>query len=68
MIVGMELRVYYERGNNKVWLQPDVQVVFGAERGNLGSHRVWEEGKASDFVLEVVSPSAAEHDAEYKAR
>ena len=68
VIVGMELRVYYERGNNKVWLQPDVQVVFGAERGNRGSYRVWEEGKAPDFVLEVASPSTAEHDAEYKAR
>ena len=68
VIVGMELRVYYERGNNKVWLRPDVQVVFGGERGNRGSYRVWEEGKAPDFVLEVASPSTAEHDAEYKAR
>ena len=68
VIVGMELRVYYQRGNNKVWLQPDVQVVLGVERGNRGSYRVWEEGKAPDFVLEVASPSTAEHDAEYKAR
>ena len=67
-LVGMEVRVYYERGNDKVWLQPDVQVVFGVKRGNRSSFKVWEEGKAPDFVLEVASPSTAENDAEHKAR
>ncbi|MCY4597394.1 MAG: hypothetical protein OXC19_21655, partial [Bryobacterales bacterium] len=28
-LVAMELVVYYVRGDNRVWLQPDVQVVFG---------------------------------------
>ena len=68
VVVGMELRVYYQSGNDRVWLQPDVQVVFGVERRNRGSYRVWEEGKAPDFVLEVASPSTAKHDAEHKAR
>lgn len=68
VLVGMELRVYYQIGNNEVWLQPDVQVVFGVERGNRGSYRVWEEGKAPDFVLDVASPSTAKHDAEHEAR
>ncbi len=67
-LVGMEVRVYYERGNDKVWLQPDVQVVFGVKRGNRSSFKVWEEGKSPDFVLEVASPSTAENDAEHKAR
>ena len=67
VLVGMELRVYYLNGNNKVWLQPDVQVVFGVKRGNRSSLKVWEEGKAPDFVLEVASPSTAKHDAEHKA-
>jgi hypothetical protein len=60
--------VYYERGNNKVWLQPDVQVVFGVQRGNRSSFKVWEEGKPPDFVLEVASPSTSAHDARHKAR
>ncbi len=66
-LVAMEVRVYYVRGNDKVWLQPDVQVVFGVKRGNRSSFKVWEEGKAPDFVLEVASPSTAETDAEHKA-
>ena len=66
-LVAMEVRVYYVRGNDKVWLQPDVQVVFGVKRGNRNSFKVWEEGKAPDFVLEVASPSTAENDAEHKA-
>ena len=69
VLVAMELVVYYQRGNNQVWLQPDVQVVFGMEHcGSRGSFRVWEEGKAPDFVLEVASPSTAERDARHKAR
>ncbi len=69
VLVAMELVVYYQRGNNKLRLQPDVQVVFGVEHcGSRGSFRIWEEGKAPDFVLEVASPSTAENDAEHKAR
>ena len=68
VLVAMELRVYYQRGNNKVWLWPDVQVVFGVSRGNRTSYRIWEEGKAPDFVLEVASPSTADRDAREKAR
>ena len=68
VLVAMEVRVYYQRGNDKVWLQPDVQVVFGVSRGNRTSYRIWEEGKPPDFVLEVASPSTADRDAREKAR
>ena len=47
VLVAMELLVYYEPGNNKVCLQPDVQVVFGVQRGNRSSYKVWEEGKGA---------------------
>ena len=68
VLVAMELVVYYERGDNTAWLRPDVQVVFGLGRGgNRSTYRVWDEGKAPDFVLEVASPSTAGHDARYKA-
>ena len=68
VLVAMELLVYYERGNNKVCLQPDVQVVLGVQRGNRSSYKVWEEGKVADFVLEVASPSTADTDAKHKAQ
>lgn len=69
VLVAMELVVYYERGNNRAWLRPDVQVVFGVDgRRNRSTFRVWDEGKAPDFVLEVASPSTAERDARHKAR
>ena len=35
---------------------------------NRSSFKVWEEGKAPDFVLEVASPSTADKDARLKAR
>ena len=68
VLVAMELVVYYQRGNSKASLQPDVQVVFGVGRRDRRTFRVWEEGKAPDFVLEVASPSTAGNDAEYKAQ
>ena len=69
VLVAMELAVYYERGDDHAWLQPDVQVVFGVGRGrNRSTYKVWEEGKAPDFVLEVASPSTVENDALHKAR
>ena len=68
VLVAMELVVYYERGDDTVWLRPDVQVVFGVGReGNRSTYRVWDEGKAPDFVLEVASPATAAHDARFKA-
>ena len=67
VLVAMELAVYYRHGNNKVWLQPDVQVVFGVSPQDRPSYRIWDKGKAPDFVLEVASPSTADRDAEAKA-
>ena len=68
VLVAMELVVYYRRGDIAACLQPDVQVMFGAGRsGDRGTYKVWEEGKAPDFVLEVASPSTAGNDARYKA-
>ena len=50
----MELMVV--PGDNRVWLQADVQVVIGVGReGNRRSFKVWEEGKPPDFVLEVAT-------------
>ena len=69
VLVAMELVVYYQRGNDKVWLRPDVQVVFGVPRAvRRSTYKVWEEGKGPDFVLEVASPSTVKNDAGHKAQ
>ena len=68
VLVAMELVVYYQRGDNTTWLRPDVLVALGVGRGNRSSYKVWEEGQAPDFVLEVASPSTAANDAWHKAR
>lgn len=64
----MELAIYYEQSNSLAELRPDVQLVFGVGRGDRSVFELWEEGKASDFVLEVPSPSTAGEDAWHKAR
>ena len=68
VLVAMTLVVYYERGDNTAWLQPEVLVVLGVGRGNRSSYKVWEEGKAPDFVLEVALPSTAGSNARRKAK
>ena len=68
VLVAMELAVYYRRDDNNLWLQPDVLVAFGVSAENRSSYRIWEEGKAPDFVLEVASPATAKNDAEHKAQ
>ena len=69
VLVAMELVIYYQRGQAAAKLQPDVQVVLGVPRAvKRGSYKIWQEGKAADFVLEVASPSTTRNDAEHKAR
>ena len=60
--VSGDLLVYYEEGNPRVSVAPDVFVVFGVEDRMRMSYKVWEEGKAPDFVLEVASKSTWRED------
>ena len=60
--VSGDLLIYYEEGNPRVSVAPDVFVVFGVEDRMRMSYKVWEEGKGPDFVLEVASPSTWRED------
>ena len=60
--VSGDLLMYYEEGNPRVSVAPDVFVVFGVEDRVRMSYKVWEEGKAPDFVLEVASKSTWRED------
>ena len=64
--VSGDLLVYYEEGNPRVSVAPDVFVVFGVEDRMRMNYKVWEEGKGPDFVLEVASPSTWREDVERK--
>ena len=55
--VSGDLLIYYREGNPRVSIAPDVFVVFGVEDRQRPNYKLWEEGPAPAFVLEVASPS-----------
>ena len=55
--VSGDLLIYYEEGNPRVSIAPDVFVVFGVEKRRRLNYKLWEEQRAPAFVLEVASPS-----------
>ena len=60
--VSGDLLIYYEEGNPRVSIAPDVFVVFGVEKRERLNYKLWEEGQAPAFVLEVASPSTWRED------
>jgi Uma2 family endonuclease len=64
--VSANLFVYYEEGNPRAVVAPDVFVVLGVAGHKRRTYKVWEEGKGPDFVLEVASPNTWEEDVERK--
>jgi Uma2 family endonuclease len=61
--VSGNLFIYYEQGNPKAVVAPDVFVVLGVEKKKRLSYKVWEEhDKIPDFVLEITSKSTASED------
>jgi len=53
--VSGNLFVYYEEGNPKAVVAPDVFVVFGVPKKLRRIYKVWEEGRPPDIVLELTS-------------
>jgi Uma2 family endonuclease len=60
--VSGNLLIYYEQGNPKACVAPDVFVVCGAPRHDRRTYKLWEEPKAPDFVLEITSRSTVSED------
>ncbi|MFL5243104.1 MAG: Uma2 family endonuclease [Gemmataceae bacterium] len=61
--------VYYEKGNRRRHVSPDVFFVRGIAKGNVMDRRrylVWEEGKAPDLAIEITSESTQAEDRETK--
>lgn len=60
--VAGNLFVYYEEGVPSAVFAPDTMVVFGVEKRQRRTYRIWEEGRAPDFVLEVSSRETSTED------
>ena len=54
--------LYYERGNRRAVVAPDVFVVRGVPSHLRDSYLLWQERKGPDFVLEVTSASTRRED------
>jgi Uma2 family endonuclease len=68
--VGANMFMYYEEGNPKRVVAPDVFVVFGAANARV-EHRswfVWKEGKAPDVIFELTSQGTKDEDVDFKQR
>ena len=60
--VGSNNFLYYERGNPRAVVSPDVYVVVGALAGLRDTYMLWNEPKGPDFALEVTSASTRRAD------
>ena len=54
--------LYYEEGNPRKNISPDVFMVRGLPKKDLRVYKTWEQPPTLDFVLEVASPSTFEND------
>ena len=60
--VAGNMFIYYEEGNPRAAVAPDVFVVVGASKHVRPSYKLWEEPKGPDFVLEITSHSTRSED------
>jgi Uma2 family endonuclease len=60
--VSGNMFLYYEEGNPKAVVAPDVFVVIGAPNRDRYSYKLWQEPKGPDFVLEITSKSTRTED------
>ncbi|MGG6269814.1 Uma2 family endonuclease [Leptolyngbya sp. AN03gr2] len=61
--VSGNILIYYEEGNPKACISPDVFVVQNQDKRKRRSYKIWEEGeKYPNFVLEITSKSTVNED------
>ena len=60
--VAGDMFLYFEEGDPRAVVAPDVFVVVGAPKHMRSSYKLWEEPKVPDFVLEITSRSTREED------
>ena len=60
--VSGNLLLYYEEGNPRKVISPDVFMVRGVSKKELRTYKTWEQQPTLDFVLELASPSTFHRD------
>ena len=60
--VSGNLLLYYEEGNPRKVISPDVFMVRGVSKKELRTYKTWEQKSTLDFVLELASPSTFRRD------
>ena len=55
--VSGNMFLYYEEGNPRKVISPDVFMVRGVSKKDLRTYKTWEQQPHLDFVLELASPS-----------
>ncbi len=67
--VSGNLFIYYEEGNPKAVISPDVFVVFGVSHRKRRSYKTWQEdNKLPSFILEITSKTTKKQDQEHKPK
>ena len=57
-----DMMMYYEEGNPRKFISPDIFVAFGIGKKERRIYKIWEEGKPPDFVLEFSSKGTYRND------
>jgi len=57
-----DMMMYYEEGNPRKSISPDIFVAFGIGKKERRIYKIWEEGKPPDFVLEFASKGTYRND------
>jgi Uma2 family endonuclease len=60
--VGGNLFLYYEKGNPRAVVAPDVLLVHGVSKWDRPIYKLWEEGRTPSLVMEITSSSTQDED------
>jgi len=64
--VSRDLLLYYEPGNTRKYVVPDVFVVRGVNKGARRVYKLWEEGRPPNVVIEISSRETEKADLDRK--
>ena len=64
--VSGNLLLFYEEGNKRRHVSPDVFAVFGVPKGDRPNYLLWEEGRGPNIVIELTSSSTRREDTRRK--